>query len=214
MIDPLDNQTNSLPLGNGEAMPSADPATTPELAPAASNVVKIQAPELPDEEKLNKEFDLVRVRAPVYMWDKQQAAKRTAGAERVAKHREKLAAEGLRQTAVPASLLDEVKAAGGWAEWQAQVTAAAVAAAMPPPPSPPFVVEVPGPERVIIQNVEVPGPERIVVEKVEVPGPERVVIEKVEVPIKLGNRDTASLNLGRKMEALTGWKAAVLRLLI
>ena len=40
------------------------------------------------------------------------------------------------------------------------------------------VVEVPGPERVVVKEVQVPGPERVV--KVEVQGPERIVADPAQ----------------------------------
>lgn len=192
MIDPLDSKTNSLPLSTGEI--SNAPHADTDLTPTATNVLKLQSPLLPDEQKLSADFDLVRIHAPVYMLDKIAASKRSAGAERVEKHRKKQAAEGLRPAAVPGNLLDEVKAAGGWAEWQAQVTATAVAAAIPPPPAS-FVVEVPGPERIVIEKVEVPGPERI-----------------VEVPTKLTQSQATLLELGRSVRQLAGWRRALAQL--
>ena len=44
---------------------------------------------------------------------------RKGGAERVAKHREKLKEAGLVQATVPKEILAEVEAAGGWKEWRA-----------------------------------------------------------------------------------------------
>lgn len=196
MIDPKDSNTTPLPLeGNGEAAPGVPSITQARV-----------------EARLQNEFDLVRLHGPVYVQDKKAAAARSAGAERVAKHRQKLAAEGLRPTAVPAALLDEVKNAGGWAEWQAKKDAAAA----PPPPQ---IIE-----KIVEKLLEVPGPERIVEKRVEVrvevPGPERIVeIEKrveiqVSAPAKLGARDTESLNLGRSMQKLTGWRATLMKWLL
>lgn len=141
------------------------------------------------ETRLANDFDLVRVRAPVYIQDKKAAAARSAGAERVAKHRAKQLIEGLRPAAVPAAVLDEVKAAGGWAEWQAQK----VAAATPPPQ----VLEV---EKVVEKRVEVPGPERVIEKRVE-----------IQVPAKIGIRDLESLSLGQAVQQLTGWRSALVR---
>ena len=176
MIDPLDPHTSPLDLGPGASAP-------PPRAEAAPGVPSIAAERV--DARLADEFDLVRVHSPVYVLDKKAAAARSAGAERVAKHRAKLATEGLRPAAVPAAVLDQVKAAGGWTEWQAQK----VAAATPPPQ----VVEVE-------KRVEVPGPERVVEKRVE-----------VEVPAKLGARDTESLSLGRAVQKLTGWRSALVR---
>lgn len=196
MIDPKDTNTNPLPLeDNGEATPGV-----PSITQARA------------EARLQNEFDLVRLHGPVYVQNKRAAAARSAGAERVAKHRQKLAAEGMRPTAVPAALLNEVKIAGSWAEWQAKKDAAAA----PPPPQ---IIE-----KIVEKLLEVPGPERIVEKRVEVrvevPGPEHIVeIEKqveiqISIPAKLGARDTESLSLGRKVQALKSWRAAVLRWLL
>jgi hypothetical protein len=187
MIDPSDPRTKTLDFGASHPTP-AEPRD--EAAPGVPSIAKART-----EARLQVEFDLVRVHAPVYVLDKKAAAARTAGAERVAKHRQKLADEGMRPTAVPVVLLDQVKAAGGWNEWQAQKLAEAAAKVVPPAP-----VE-------IEKRVEVPGPERLV----EVPGPERVVEKTVEVLVlaKLGRRDTESLNLGRALQKLTGWRRAL-----
>ncbi len=42
---------------------------------------------------------------------------RTAGAERVAKHRQKKKAQGLVQVDLPVSIADEIKASGSFADW-------------------------------------------------------------------------------------------------
>ena len=174
MIDPLDPHTAPLDLGAGTPAPAEQ---REEVAPGVPSIAKARA-----DARLAKEFDLVRVTAPVYIQDKKAAAVRTAGAERVARHRQKLADEGRRSAAVPVAVLDQVKAAGGWDQWQAQKAAAAV------PPAP--------------QVVEVE-------KRVEVPGPERLVEKRVEVPTKLGSRDLESLSLGRAVQQLTGWRRAL-----
>ena len=138
MIDPLDPHTSPLDLGLGAVAPP------PARAEAAPGVPSIAAERV--DARLADEFDLVRVHSPVYVLDKKAAAARSAGAERVAKHRAKLATEGMRPAAVPAGVLDEVKAAGGWAEWQAQK----VAAATPPPK----VVEVQVPAKLGTRDLE------------------------------------------------------------
>ena len=165
----------------------AGPAPAPKREEAAPGVPSIAKERT--ETRLAEEFDLVRVHAPVYVLDKKAAAARSAGAERVAKHRAKLATEGLRPAAVPAAVLDEVKAAGGWAEWQARK----VAAATPPPQ----VVEV---EKLVEKRVEVPGPERVIEKRVE-----------IQVPAKIGIRDLESLSLGQAVQQLTGWRSALVR---
>lgn len=248
MIDPQDDKTNSLPLdGTG--------ATAP---PALSSVARSKI-EPPNEAMLNKEFDLVRVRGPVYSWDREAAKEkmeRTANAGRVARHREKLAAEGLRQTPVPISLLEQVKAAGGWAEWQEQTAASAAATATEKATTATTAAiekakiaeageaaakaiareagakaeaaeaaakaaatTAPPPE--VIEEVKVAGgwsewlTKNAIATKPATPTPEpKIVIKQVEVPAKLGRRDTESLELGRQVQAFTGWKAAVLKWLL
>lgn len=185
MIDPLDPHTKTLDL---DPSAPAQVQRREEAAPGVPSIAKERT-----EARLADEFDLIRLHAPVYVLDKKAAATRSAGAERVARHREKLAAEGLRPAAVPAAVLDAVKAAGGWAEWQAQTTAAvAVAPPLAPPP------------QIIEKLVEV---EKLV----DVPGPERIVEKIVEVPAQLSKSDFAALQVGRKTQSLTGWRAAVVR---
>ena len=140
MIDPLDPHTAPLDLGAGTPAPAEQ---REEAAPGVPSIARARA-----DARLAEEFDLVRVTSPVYIQDRKAAAARTAGAERVARHRQKLADEGRRPAAVPVAVLDQVKAAGGWEQWQAQKAAAAV----PPAPQ---VVEVE-------KRVAVPGPERLV----------------------------------------------------
>lgn len=178
MIDPLDPHTAPLDLGAGTPAPAEQ---REEAAPGVPSIARARA-----DTRLAEEFDLVRVTAPVYIQDKKAAAARTAGAERVARHRQKLADEGRRPAAVPVAVLDEVKALGGWAQWQAQKAAAAV------PPAP--------------QVVEV---EKKVEVRVEVPGPERLVEKRVEVPAKFDTQDLESLSLGRAVQQLTGWRRAL-----
>ena len=256
MIDPLDKQTDPLPLGDGEAVPAASttlPDTGAEPAPVATNVVQIQTPVLPDEDKLSKDFDLVRIKAPVYVWDKKKAAERTAGAERVEKFRKKQAAEGLRPASVPVIVLDAVKAAGGWQAWQeetaasaeaaatekatattaaaiekaniaeaaeaaakaaaqeaaakaeaAEAAAKAATAAAPPPEIAEEVKAAGGWTEWITQKAAAAAPAPLEPKIVE-----KTVVKQVEVPAKLGNRDTESLAIGRKVQALMGWKAAL-----
>lgn len=259
MIDPLDKQTDPLPLGDGEAVPAASttlPDTGAEPAPVATNVVQIQTPVLPDEDKLSKDFDLVRIKAPVYVWDKKKAAERTAGAERVEKFRKKQAAEGLRPAAVPGNLLDAVKTAGGWPQWQEQITASAMAAATEKANAATTAaiekaqvaeasetaakaaaqeaaakaeaaettaraVAAAAPPPEIIEEVKAAGgwsawlTKKAAAATPPAPAPEpKIIVEKIEVPVKLGKRDSASIELGRQVEALKGWKAAVLRWLL
>lgn len=173
MIDPLDPHTAPLDLGVGTPAPAEQ---REEAAPGVPSIARARA-----DARLAEEFDLVRVTSPVYIQDRKAAAARTAGAERVARHRQKLADEGRRPAAVPVAVLDQVKAAGGWDQWQAQKAAAAV----PPAPQ---VVEVE-------KRVEVPGPERLVEKRVE-----------VQVPAKISSRDLESLSLGRAVQQLTGWR--------
>lgn len=127
-----------------------DPVKTPGDV-AAGNVHDIGEPRR--DERLADEFDLVRVRAPVYMLDQSAARQRSAGAERVAKHREKQTAAGLIPTTAPAEIVAQVKAAGGWPAWfevqkkatEVATRAAAEAAtkAAKPAPKPPAAPPLP-----------------------------------------------------------------------
>ena len=193
MIDPDDKNTRKLDL----------PEPVEPAMRATSNIISIVEPRL---EERALELGLVRERRPVFVLDPKEAEERGGSADRMAKLRNKQAAAGLRPAAVPVALLAEVKEAGGWEAWEAKKTAA--------PAPEPVIVQVPGPERVVIEKVEVPGPERVVVEKMEVPGPERVVVQKVEVPVQLGNRDMYSLMLGRQVEKLTGWRRSMARFVL
>ena len=92
-----------------------DPVKTPGDIATVGNVHDIGEPRR--DERLANEFDLVRVRAPVYVLDQAAARQRSAGAERVAKHRGKQAAAGLIPTTAPAEIVAQVKAAGGWPAW-------------------------------------------------------------------------------------------------
>lgn len=146
MIDPVDDKTAGLDL--------------PDV---------IDISEARTEARLAKEFDLVRVRAPVYVLDSKAAAARSNGAERVAKHREKAAAAGFRPAAVPVNVLDAVKAAGGWTAWS-----------------------------------EAAKPAPMVIERVV----ERVV--ELKVIKELSKADLASIDLGRRVQKLSGWRLTVL----
>lgn len=211
MIDPLDDRTDPLPLGNRETSPATPPtAPPPEADPnPAANVLKLQSSVLPDEQKLNAEFDLVRIHAPVYMLDKKAAAKRTAGAERVEKHRRKLAAEGLRPAAVPGNLLDAVKTAGGWTEWQAQITASATAEAVPPPEILDEVKAAGGWSQWQAQKAvaAVPPPLPSLPETPKPTIVERIV--EVKVPAMFSQNQETLMNLGRSVRQLSGWRRAL-----
>lgn len=186
MIDPDDKNTRKLDL--------PEPA---ERVTNNNNVTSIVEPRL---EERAIEIGLVRERRPVFVFDASEAKKRGGSAERMAKLRIKQSEAGLRPAAVPAALLEQVKEAGGWEAWEAKKKTLA-------PLIVEKIIEVPGPERIV--HVEVPGPERVV--NVEV---ERRVEVQVPVPIKMDVRDTESLNLGRSMQKLTGWKATLMKWLL
>lgn len=139
---PEDAKTRSLDLGPDVPPPAPPAAALPE---ASSTPNPANDPD--QDAHLAAEFSLVRVRAPVYIQNPKEAAQKTANANRVAKHRAKLAEQNMKPTAVPAALLDEVKAAGGWDAWKEKQK--------------PFQPEP------VVQRVEVPGPERIVEKIVE-----------------------------------------------
>lgn len=169
---PEDARTQALDLGPDVPPPAPPVEALPEASTPAND---------PDQDAhLAAEFSLVRVRAPVYIQNPKEAAQKTANANRVAKHRAKLAEQNMKPTAVPAALLDEVKTAGGWDKWKE--------------------TQKPAPIEPKIERVEIPGPERIVeVEK---------IVEK-KVPMELGNRDKESIRLGRAVQNLTGWRKAL-----
>lgn len=139
------------------------------------------------EARLLDEFDLVRVKREMYELLPGAAKKKAGSAERVAKFREKQAAAGLVPTAVPAALLAEVKDAGGWPAWQAKQAAQVLPAQSVPP------VEV-------VKTVEVE-----VVKVVE-------VVRTVERAFTAAERQ--DLEAGHRINTLTGWRRAVVLLLI
>lgn len=169
---PEDARTHALDLGPDVPPPAPPAEALPEASSPAND---------PDQDAhLAAEFSLVRVRAPVYIQNPKEAAQKTANANRVAKHRAKLAEQNMKPTAVPSALLDEVKTAGGWDKWKE--------------------TQKPAPAEPKIERVEIPGPERIVeVEK---------IVEK-KMPVELGNRDKESIRLGRAVQNLTGWRKSL-----
>lgn len=71
------------------------------------------------------------------MEDKKEAKKRKGSAERMAKMRERQSEKGLKQTLVPATVADGIKAAGSWEAWlQAQMPPAPAAPEVPAPTAP------------------------------------------------------------------------------
>lgn len=229
MIDPQDNKTSSLPLdGTGAAVPASP---SPAAEPPALSLVAKSTIQPPDEAMLREEFDLVRIRGPVYSWDKKEAEKRTANAERVDKHRKKLAAEGLRPASVPITVLDAVKEVGGWQAWQehlvahaasdatekaaAATTAAAEkaktaeeATATAKAAAANAAALAPPPE-ISAEVSEAGGWSKWLAKKTAPPPAPKPVVK--EVPAKLSNRDMYSLILGRAVEKLTGWRGAMAR---
>jgi hypothetical protein len=72
------------------------------------------------DQRLRDEFDLVPAKVPVYFLDRELSKARSESADRVAKHRAKQAATGLKTASVPGDLLEKVKCAGGWNEFVAE----------------------------------------------------------------------------------------------
>lgn len=135
-----------------------------------------------EDAHLAEHFNLVKVQA--YVRDKKAAKKKTANAERQAKHAEKLKAEGLVKSYVPAPIGAAIREAGGFAAWfDAQKAVAPV-----------------------VERVEVP-----VIEYRDVPGPERVVeVEKVvRIPDSPTEKDVKLRSLGKRCSQLSGWRRAV-----
>lgn len=189
-----------------------DPLKTPADQAAADNVHDLVEPRR--DERLADEFDLVRLRAPVYVLDQAAARKRSKGAERVARHRERQAAAGLVPTTAPADLVEQVKAAGGWPAWQqAQAKAAAEAAARtapkpaPVPPAPPPAPPVLPPD--VEAQMRQMGFEQWLDVYVEhylanLPPPEP----------QLSPKDKQRIELGRRVAHLKGWRRTVVYALL
>lgn len=80
-----------------------------------------------DEElrRVLKERGLVPTRA--FIKDPEAEKAKSKSAARVARFRERQRRQGLVQNAVPTSLAEAVKAAGGWPQWEAALRAAAAA---------------------------------------------------------------------------------------
>lgn len=68
-----------------------------------------------EELHLAAEHHLVKVQA--FIRDPKKAEKKTKGAERVAKHREKLKEAGLVQTSIPATIAQQIKETGDFDKW-------------------------------------------------------------------------------------------------
>lgn len=176
---PDDHKTLGLDLG-ADVPPPAPPVQLDEVAPGVPNISGARK-----DDRLAKEFDLVRVHAPVYVLDQKAATARSAGAERVAKHRAKLAEQNMRPTTAPAEIIDQVKAAGGWDKWKET------------------------------QKATTPAEPKIVEVKIEVPGPERIVEKRVEIPAQISQKDAEDLRIGRYLRKLPpGWKRKLIYLLL
>ncbi len=115
MTDPTDDKTQSLPLET-------------ENFPEAERVFKkIKDADTQQREQkevdLRDTFDLVRVKAPVYVEDQALAKERRKKAEaaaRSAEYREKKKAEsGLVLSMTPVDVVAQVKELGGWPQWLA-----------------------------------------------------------------------------------------------
>jgi hypothetical protein len=131
---------------------------------------------------------LVKVQA--YIRDEKKAEKKTAIAERVAKHREKQRSAGLVSVAIPATVAEAIKKLdGGFDAWLESQKVAPV--------------EI---EKVVEVVKEVPGPERVVEVLKEVPGSERIVEVIKVVPAVLTSDQERLIGLGRSIESLTGWR--------
>jgi hypothetical protein len=167
------------------------------------------------DERLATEFDLVRVRAPVYLLDRAAARERSAGAERVAKHREKQAAQGLIPTAAPADLVAQVKAAGSWPAWleaqkkAAEVTAKAAAEAAKPPPKPPTAPPLPPvlPPEIEAQMRKAGGFSAWL-------GVYEDAYEARRPRSQLTEKDRQSIDIGRRLANMTGWRRGLVFMLL
>lgn len=181
---------------------------TPEDGADPTNVHDIS--EVRRDERLNNEFDLVRVRAPVYLLDKAAARQRSKGADRVAKHREKLAAEGLIPTSVPADLVAQVKAAGSWPAWleaqkkAAEVAAKAAAEAAKPAPKPPAAPPFPSvlPPEIELQMRQAGSFDAWL-------SVYEVAYEARRPRSQPTQKDSRLLSFGKRVENLTGWRRSL-----
>ena len=194
-----------------------DPFKTPGDVATVGNVHDIGEPRR--DERLADEFDLVRVRAPVYILDQAAARKRSKGAERVAKHREKQAAQGLVPTSAPADLVAQVKAAGSWPAWlEAQKKAVEVAAkaaaeaaskAAKPAPKPPAAPPLPPvlPPQIEAQMRGAGGFDQWL-------GIYEDAYEARRPRSQLSEKDRQSIEMGRRLANLTGWRRSLAWLIL
>lgn len=145
-----------------------------------------------EELHLAAEHKLVKVQA--FIRNEKKADKKTAGAERVEKHREKLKAAGLVSFAIPREVAEAAKnTEGGFVSWlDAQKS-------MPVERVVERIVEV---EKIVEVSVNV---ERIV----EV---EKIIIEKVQ--LSLSQTDLNLIAIGKSVESLTGIRRFLIKKLI
>lgn len=178
---PLDPRQQCLP---GVDQPS-------EAAAAAIEAIDVAR----RDAELQREHDLVRVRAPVYVLDQEAARRRSGSAERMARKRARDRqadeAAGLAQVSakVPHDLAAKIEAAGGLSAW--------LETNRPAPVQAEPRVEI----REVVREV-----------RVEVPGPERIV-EK-PVPVKLSGTNADAYRMGKRIEAARGWRRRVLLALL
>lgn len=136
-----------------------------------------------EEEALLREKGFVPTRAFVKA-PKERKAK-SAGARRVAEHRQRQREKGLVSTTAPAAVIEAVAAAGGWVKWQAALQAAAAAErpvdGQRPPPT----------------TGAAPG----------------ATVHGQRTP-ELSAQDRADLDLGRRIRELGGWRARAARWLL
>lgn len=142
-----------------------------------SNVIDMT--ERLEDTHLAREHGLVPVKA--YIHDAERAEKRTANAERVARHREKKKAEGLQPVDLPAEIAARIREVG-LQEFLDQIRGA-------------------GPRQVRVE-VQVEKPVEVVREVLKV--------ERVEVPVltpaKLTAEQNRLISLGQKVERLPTWR--------
>lgn len=171
-------------------LPPGGPA--PEVAESAAS-------EVIDLARLSAEVlekGLVRESRPVFVFDKNEAKKRSGNAERQARFREKLEQKGLKNAAVPVAVLAQVEAAGGWEKFT-----------VPEPQIVEKIVEKVV-DRPVEKLVEVPRvvevPKIVEVERVlEVP---KIVHVEVPRPAEFTEAQMVQMRIGRRVQALTGWR--------
>lgn len=207
MTSSSDEKNPGLPFEGGEDLSDADRIFKKIKADDK------QAREV-KEGKLLDDYDLVRLKAPVYVEDQELAKERRAkalAAARSADYREKKKAEsGLILAMTPIDIAAKVKELGGWPQWleTQKTTVVKEVQVIKEVPVTKEVEKVVYQDRIVqVETIkEVPVfNERIV--QIEVPGPLRTVEKTLEKPvIKLTAEQKKTYEIGKKLQELTGFR--------